>query len=148
MSGESRHLTSFDGLCVQNGTTALFDVEKITSSHALKRFFKSFHHGHEKKFGDHLASLFIRRLEVEKPKRVILGVDSMVMDNDDAECRHGVTPTYKNKKGYHPLQMTWGQHDHRRNLSQWQPIYFAQISGAPHLGLVTKMIYTHSIRSS
>ena len=108
MSGESRHLTSFDDLVAQNGATALFNVEKIPSSHALKRFFKSFHHGHEKKFRDHLASLFIRSLEAEKPKRVILGVDSMVMDNDDAECRHGVTPTYKNKKGYHPLQMTWG----------------------------------------
>jgi hypothetical protein len=108
MNGDSRHLTSFDHLVKEKGAAALFNVDKIPSSHAMKRFLKSFHHGHEKKFRDHLASLFIRRLEAEAPNLVILGVDSMVMDNDDAECRHGVTPTYKNKKGYHPLQMTWG----------------------------------------
>ena len=31
----------------------------------------------------------------------------MVLDNDDAVCRMGVTPTYKKVKGYHPIQMTW-----------------------------------------
>lgn len=36
------------------------------------------------------------------------------MDNDDAECRHGVQPTYKKKKkkkkGFQPLQMNWGRY--------------------------------------
>jgi hypothetical protein len=34
----------------------------------------------------------------------------MVMDNDDAHCRHGVQPTYKKKKGFQPLQMNWGRY--------------------------------------
>ena len=107
MSGDSRHLSSFDDLVEEDGTTALFNVEKIPSSHAIKRFLKRFHHGHEKKFRDHLASLFLRRLKEERPQLVVLGIDSMVMDNDDAKCRHGVSLTYKKKNGYHPLQMTW-----------------------------------------
>ena len=31
----------------------------------------------------------------------------MVMDNDEAQKRHGVEPTYKKKKGFQPLQMIW-----------------------------------------
>jgi hypothetical protein len=31
------------------------------------------------------------------------------MDNDDAQCRHGVKPTYRKKKGFQPLQMNWGR---------------------------------------
>ena len=38
-----------------------------------------------------------------------LGIDTMVMDNDDAKCRHGVKPTYKKKRGFQPLQMNWGR---------------------------------------
>jgi hypothetical protein len=38
---------------------------------------------------------------------VILGLDSMVLDNDEALVRHGVRPTYKRVKGFQPLQMTW-----------------------------------------
>lgn len=32
------------------------------------------------------------------------------LDNDDAERRHGVEPTYKKKKGFQPLQMNWGRY--------------------------------------
>ena len=32
----------------------------------------------------------------------------MVLENDDALKRHGVQPTYKKVKGFHPLQMNWG----------------------------------------
>ncbi len=31
----------------------------------------------------------------------------MVMDNDEAEKRHGVQPTYKKVKGFQPLQLIW-----------------------------------------
>lgn len=31
----------------------------------------------------------------------------MVMDNDDADVREGVGPTYKKKKGFQPLQVSW-----------------------------------------
>jgi len=32
-----------------------------------------------------------------------------VMDNDEAQRRHGVEPTYKKVKGFQPLQMSWGR---------------------------------------
>jgi hypothetical protein len=107
MNGDSRHLSSFDDLVEETGMTTMFDVDKIPSSHTVKRFLKCFHQFQEKKFRDLLASLFIRRLKEINPKLVMLGVDSMVLDNDDANCRHGVSHTYKGKSGYHPLQMTW-----------------------------------------
>lgn len=37
----------------------------------------------------------------------MLGIDTMVMDNDEAPKRHGVQPTYKHEKGFQPLQMIW-----------------------------------------
>lgn len=33
----------------------------------------------------------------------------MVMDNDDANCRHGVKLTYKKKKGFQLVQMKGGR---------------------------------------
>ena len=49
------------------------------------------------------------RLSIVKPVVIVLGLDTMVMDNDEAEKRHGVKPTYKKEKGFQPLQMTWGR---------------------------------------
>ena len=45
---------------------------------------------------------------MEKPEVIILGVDVMVMDNDEALKREGVEPTYKKVKGFAPLQLSWG----------------------------------------
>jgi len=39
----------------------------------------------------------------------MLGLDTMVLDNDEAVKRHGVKPTYKKVKGFQPLQMRWGR---------------------------------------
>jgi len=55
-----------------------------------------------------LHKLFLWRLRIEKPTVIILGVDTMVMDNNDAQQREGVEPTYKKKKGYQPLHISWG----------------------------------------
>ena len=56
-----------------------------------------------------LQTLFLWRLQITQPDLIELGIDTMVMDNDDALCRHGVKPTYKKKKGFQPLQMNWGR---------------------------------------
>lgn len=53
--------------------------------------------------------LFIWRLNVKKPHLIELGIDTMVMNNDDAKCRHGVKPTYRRKRDFQPLQMNWGR---------------------------------------
>jgi hypothetical protein len=54
-----------------------------------------------------LKRLFIWRLKIEKPEEIELTVDLMVMDNDEAEERHGVEPTYKKVKGFGSLQIIW-----------------------------------------
>ena len=106
MLGDSRHISSFEDLKHDNCMAALFNVDEIPGQDATKRMFKKFRNSHEFKFREVLADLFLRRLKSLSPKLVVLGVDSMVMNNDDAECRMGVAPTYKKLKGYHPLQMT------------------------------------------
>jgi hypothetical protein len=46
-------------------------------------------------------------LKIRKPSEIVLTLDTMVMDNDEAKCREGSQPTYKNLKGFQPLQMIW-----------------------------------------
>ena len=51
--------------------------------------------------------LFIWRLKIKKPEVIILTLDTMPMDNDEAEEREGVSVTYKGYKGFQPLQIIW-----------------------------------------
>lgn len=61
-----------------------------------------------------LQQLFLWRLRHEQPEVIVLGIDTMVLDNSEADVRHGVEPTYKmGVKGFQPLQITWG--------SLWMP---------------------------
>jgi hypothetical protein len=60
-----------------------------------------------KKLQNLLLELFIWRLKIENPKIIILGIDTMVLDNDDAKKREGVSFTYKKVNGYHPLHIYW-----------------------------------------
>jgi hypothetical protein len=43
----------------------------------------------------------------KKPRMVVLTLDTMVMDNDEALQREGCDPTYKKVKGFQPLQLIW-----------------------------------------
>jgi len=81
----------------------------MASSHQIKRFFRKLM---DNNIGNNiyrkiLHKLFIWRLRIEKPEVIILGVDTMVMDNNDAKKREGVEPTYKKRKGYQPLHISW-----------------------------------------
>ena len=86
------------------------EPEKSASSHQIKRFFRRFIKSKKGSeiFRNILAELFIWRLKIEKPEYIILGIDTMVLDNDDAVAREGVEVTYKKKKGFQPLHITWG----------------------------------------
>jgi len=112
VDGTSPHLTRFDDLKKDpgyaDGIQSVF--ESLVSSHAVKRFFSAFHWGLSWAFRDLLLKLFLWRLQITKPKVILLGIDTMVMDNDEAKKREGVQPTYKRVKGFHPLQMTWEAH--------------------------------------
>jgi len=111
VDGTSRHLTYFDQLAKDKGYAGSIetDIEKMASSHQMKRFFNAFVWTRIFLFRRLLHKLFIWRLHIKQPDVIELGIDTMVMDNDDAECRHGVKPTYKKKKGFQPLQMNWGR---------------------------------------
>jgi hypothetical protein len=108
--GTSRHLTYFDQLAKDEGYAAILEMNTrdMASSHSMKRFFKSMLFiVYKPVMRGVLKELFQWRLVLAKPKAIELGIDTMVMDNDEAEKREGVQPTYKKVKGYHPLQLTW-----------------------------------------
>jgi hypothetical protein len=110
--GTSRHLSYFDELGKDEGYASLLDhdVARLASSHAMERFFKGLVFlvcG--RLFRDVLGELFAWRLRLGCPSVVELGIDTMVLDNDEADKRHGVGPTYKKVKGYQPLHVTWNR---------------------------------------
>jgi len=109
MDKTSRSLTYFDNLKMDEGYAASLELtqEEMLSSHSVKRFLKAFSLPMAWMFRNVLKYLFLWRLQLEKPDVICLGLDSMVMDNDEAKRRAGVQPTYKNKMGFQPLQMTW-----------------------------------------
>lgn len=109
LDGTSRHLVYFDALKKDEGYAAAIETapEHLLSSHAVKRFFGAFSWVRIWLFRYLLQHLFLWRLKIRQPKEVVLGMDTMVMDNDEARKRHGVEPTYKKVNGFQPLQLTW-----------------------------------------
>ena len=111
VDGTSRRLTYFDQLSQDEGYAGSIETQHadMASSHQIKRFFKAFAWTRVFLFRRLLQTLFLWRLRITQPEVIELGIDTMVMDNDDALCRQGVKPTYKKKKGFQPLQMNWGR---------------------------------------
>ena len=107
--GTSRHLSCFDQIKEDPGYAASIQVasEEMASSHTVKRFFRLFSWTTGKIFRRILKELFVWRLHITRPDLIVIGVDTMVMNNDYAKKRHGVTPTYRKKKGFQPIQFTW-----------------------------------------
>ena len=107
----SRHLTYFDQLKADKGYAEGIETDPndMASSHVIKRFFISFSWPLIWMSRKILNQMFIWRLLLVLPLLIIIDIDSMVMDNDEAQKRHGVSPTYKRKKGFHPIQATWGR---------------------------------------
>ena len=112
MDGSHTSISYFDQLKTDDVHAALLETEpdRLASSHQIKRFFRRFVQTNKGKhlFREIIAELFLRRLEIEQPEHIILGIDTMVLDNNDAQKREGVEYTYKNKNGFQPLHITWG----------------------------------------
>lgn len=110
VDGTSRHLVHFDTLKEDEGYARGIETApgEMVSSHAVKRFFGAFAWGRIWLFRRLLRCLFLWRVKLEQPRIVVLGLDTMVMDNDEAKVRQGCQPTYKKVKGFQPLQLTWG----------------------------------------
>lgn len=113
LDGTSRHLVYFDELKHDAGYAGAIETKPaaLASSHQVKRFFAAFSWQRIWLFRRLLQQLFLWRLHREQPDVVILGVDTMVMDNSEADVRHGVEPTYKRGvKGFQPLHVSWGRY--------------------------------------
>ena len=114
IDGTYMSMESFNDRKKDSGYTALLEnkEEAMSSSHQIKRFFRKLMNNNIGNliYRKILHKLFLWRLQIEKPEIIILGVDTMVMDNNDAQRREGVEPTYKKKKGYQPLHISWGSY--------------------------------------
>jgi hypothetical protein len=111
VDGTSYHLVRFDALKQDPGYAGAIQskYDDLLSSHSVKRFFRSFSWGLTWLFRRLMLRLFLWRLHILRPEVVVVGIDTMVMDNDEAIKREGVQWTYKKVKGFQPLQMTWGR---------------------------------------
>ena len=109
--GTSRHISFFDHLAEDAGYAGTIETspENMASSHTVKRFCKSFTIFKVWIFRKILQKLFIWRLRMQQPDVIRIDIDTVVMDNDEADIRHGVGPTYKKTKGFQPLQVTWSR---------------------------------------
>lgn len=111
MDGTKMNMTYFDVLKENPSLGFLLGIpqEQLASSHQMKRFFRKFNDTYyiEKRFRYILRKIFIWQLQKETPSFIEIGIDTMVLDNNDAPQREGVEPTYKKVLGFQPLQLTW-----------------------------------------
>ncbi|MCD4819431.1 MAG: hypothetical protein K8S23_12135 [Candidatus Cloacimonetes bacterium] len=109
--GSCMHISYFDTLKNMPALASFLGIPKkvLASSHQIKRYFKKFINKIyiQRKFRFILRQLFIWRLKQDKPSIIEIGIDTMVLDNNDALKREGCKPTYKKKLGFQPLQFTW-----------------------------------------
>jgi hypothetical protein len=112
VDGSSRHLTYFDQLKEDEGYAASLESESVQlcSSHSIKRFFNGFSFLRNRLFRKLFQKLFLWRLRIENPSVLELDIDTVVLDNDDAKRRAGVSPTYKKKKGFQPFLVKWDRY--------------------------------------
>ncbi len=111
MDGTHTSISYFDRLKEDEVRASLLETEpeRLASSHQIKRFFRKIAKTNKVQqiFREIILELFIWRLKIEQPKYIILGADTMVLDNNDAKIREGVEYTYKKKKGFQPLHISW-----------------------------------------
>lgn len=107
--GTSRHLTRFDQLKQDPGYRALIETpaKHMVSSDQIERFFNKIPAASWSACRKILRAMFSTRLRESSSQTVELFLDTMVMDNDDAQKRQGCQPTYKKVKGFQPLQLIW-----------------------------------------
>ncbi len=112
LDGSSRHITYFDSLKRDEGYAASieFTPSQLSSSHGIKRFFRGFSYLRNRLFRKLLHKMFLWRLKLEKPSVLFLDIDTVVLNNDDAKKRDGVSPTYKKKKGFQPFVVKWDRY--------------------------------------
>lgn len=109
IEGSDTSMTGFDRRKESPEYAAILERKtlELISSDSMRRFFRKFTGFSYTLFRPLLHHLFLWRLQIEQPSHIILYIDTMVLDNDDALKREGVKPTYKPVKGFQPLQIHW-----------------------------------------
>lgn len=110
IDGTDMSISSFDRKKTDKGYTAILEnrEDEMASSHQIKRMFIKLSIIPNRLYNIVLHHLFIWRLKIEMPKIIMLGIDTMVLDNDDSKKKEGCDVTYKKKKGFQPLHISWG----------------------------------------
>lgn len=110
IDGTDMSISGFDQKKKDSGYIAVLEnaPEQMASSHQIKRFFAKISIVGNLFYNRILHELFVWRLKITTPTIVKIGVDTMVMDNDDSNKKEGNEPTYKRKKGFQPLHICWG----------------------------------------
>ncbi len=110
IDGTDMSISSFDEKKKDKGYAAILENTKndMASSHQIKRMFIKFRILPNTLYNNILHELFIWRLKIEAPKIIIIGIDTMVMDNNYSKKKEGCEVTYKKKKGFQPLHISWG----------------------------------------
>jgi len=110
IDGTDMAMTGFDRKKKDIGYACLLEnpISDMASSHQIKRFFWKFILIKDSVYNKILNELFIWRLHIENPRIIIMGIDTMVMDNDYSLKKEGSEVTYKKKKGFQPLHICWG----------------------------------------
>ena len=105
IDGTDMSIAGFDKKKTDKGYTAILENKEddMASSHQIKRMFAKLSFIPNKLYSKILHDLFIWRLKNEAPKIIILGIDTMVLDNDDSLKKEGCEPTYKRKKRFPAL---------------------------------------------
>ena len=100
LDGTDMSISGFDKKKTDKGYTAILENKEadMASSHQIKRMFAKLSFIPNKLYSNILHELFIWRLKIDAPKIIILGVDTMVLDNDDSFKKRIVNLLIKGKK--------------------------------------------------
>jgi hypothetical protein len=110
IDGTDMSISGFDKKKTDKGYACVLENTEndMASSHQIKRVFSKLSILPNGLYCKVLHVLFMWRLKKEAPKIIILGIDTMVLDNDDSKKKEGCEVTYKKKKGFQPLHISWG----------------------------------------
>lgn len=107
--GTKLNLTYFDELKKDEAYSELLNLsmDDLATSHQIKRVTGKFENKsrHVDIFRDLLLDIFINNLISEQPEVVEIGIDTMVLNNNDSKQKEGCSPTYKGVKGFQPFQV-------------------------------------------
>ncbi|MEA2096707.1 MAG: IS1380 family transposase [Candidatus Cloacimonadota bacterium] len=109
--GTKFNLTYFDELKKDEAYGELLNLstDDLSTSHQIKRMTGKFKNilRHINIFRNLLLDIFINNLISEQPEVIEIGIDTMVLNNDDSKQKEGCYPTYKGVKGFQPFQVYW-----------------------------------------